>query len=159
MRIGEIAVVAPNASDKRLFIRGASDSVNHVNERLAFGTCNINTQLTLHLYGITITPAKADIAWDFIAHRLLGYIVLFQWGDSESFRSIQPTVDELTSTQDTALITAGYARQPINSLSPVFEKGVPIDRNGALTFCNLEDRASIKTTLLALIEKVINQIK
>jgi len=159
MRIGEIAIVGPQRDIKQAFIRSIADSIEVENGELTFGRYNVNEQLILHLYGITISPESSFISWDIISPKLLGFIALFKWGDANSFRKTQVLVDELFSKFDTEIIVAGHTEEAFPKIPAAFEFGIPTDKRGALTFCNVHDPRSVKKVLLTLVNHIIDQLE
>ena len=159
MRIGEIAIVGPQKDIKKTFIRSIANSIEVENGQLTFGRYNVNEQLILHLYGITVSPEGGFVSWDIISPKLLGFIALFKWGDAESFRKTQTLVDELFSKFDTEIIVAGHTEEPFPQIPAEFEYGIPIDKRGALTFCNVNDPTSVKKVLLTLVNHIIDQLE
>jgi len=159
MRIGEIAIVGPQKDIKQTFIRSIADSIEVENGELTFGRYSVNEQLILHLYGIAVSRESGFISWEIISPKLLGFIALFRWGDAESFRKTQALVDELLSKFDTEIIVAGHTEAQFPQIPAEFEYGIPIDKRGALTFCNVNDPASAKKVLLTLVNHIIDQME
>ncbi len=160
MRIGEIAVVAPHPDDKKQFIQSCADSVNAVNEQITFGEYVISDELVLHLYGIVFPEAgESDLSWDLISSKILGYIVLFRWGDADSFRKIQRVTDYFTTQFETTVVVAAHTEKKRPVLPKEFAEGIPIDRNGSFTFCDVSDPASTKKVLLTLVNQIIDTIE
>lgn len=157
MRIGEIAVVGPHTAEKRAFIQTISNSVEIISEKLTFGRLSINQQLVLHLYGISVQGDDAAVSWDLIAPKLLGYIALFRWGDVRSFRDVQKIVNELSTRYDTTIVVAGHLEQQHPKIPAAFASGIPIDRSGIFTFCNVFEKESVQRTMLTLINNIIEQ--
>ncbi len=158
MRIGEIAIVGANAEEERAFVRSIADTVDVQNERLTFGQYHINDQLLLHLYGISLHEDEDAISWDLISAKLLGFVVLFRWGDVESFRRCQKLVDTLINRYDAVVVVAGHTEGRIPPLPAAFDLGIPIDKHGSFIFCNVHDPDSVRKVLIALVDLILDQI-
>jgi signal recognition particle receptor subunit beta len=159
MRIGEIAIVGPNNEEKRLFIQSVCDKVELATDNITFGRLLINDQLMLHLYGVAVQPSSQPVAWDLLARKMLGYIVLFPWNDSESFERVKPILDHLTSRYDAAMVVAAHVA---NGHQPVprefYEGGIPLTAEGKFLFCDVRNPESVRKILLTLIDSLIEKM-
>lgn len=158
MRIGELAVIGPHTEEKTAFIKSVTSSIEQVDEKITFGQYRINNQLMIHLYGIALTAEDDRIVWDLISSKLLGYIAIFKWGDADSFRKVQALVQYLNAKFNAFIVVAAHTRRTAPPLPAAFEFGVPIDKTGAFTFCDVYDEKSVRKVLVALIEKIIDQL-
>ncbi|MDQ7065601.1 MAG: hypothetical protein Q9P90_15295 [candidate division KSB1 bacterium] len=158
MRIGEIAIVGANAEEERAFVKSIADTVEVQNDRLTFGQFHVNDQLLLHLYGISLAEDENAISWDLISSKLLGFVVLFRWGDVESFRKCQKLVDTLISRYDAVVVVAGHTEGRVPVLPSAFDFGIPIDKHGSFIFCNVFDPTSVRKVLIALVDLIIDQL-
>ncbi len=158
MRIGEIAIIGPHQEEKRAFIHSIADSVEVENEKLTFGRLVVNNQLVLHLYGFAVDEQGQSVSWDLISNKLLGFVVLFRWGDADSFRKVQKLVDYLTEQYSATVIVAGHTEGKVPHLPAAFHFGIPIDKRGAFIFCNVKEAVSVRKVLLALIDQIIDQM-
>jgi hypothetical protein len=158
MRIGEIAIIGPHAEEKRAFISSISNSVKNISEKLTFGEYQINKQLILHLYGISIGEENVSISWDLLAPKLLGYIAIFRWGNVESFRKIQAMTNQLMNHYNPYVVVVGHHDDQFPKLPPAMQRGIPVEKSGVLTFCNVNDGESVKKVLLTLVDKIISQM-
>jgi signal recognition particle receptor subunit beta len=159
MRIGEIAIVGPDNEEKRLFIQSVCQKLELAAENITFGRLPINDQLVLHLYGIAIQPHSQPIAWDLIAKKMLGYVVLFPWSDADSFDRIKPILDHLLSRYDVPVVVAASVsngRQPVPQ--QFYEGGVSLTAEGKFMFCDVRNPTSVRKILLALVDSLINKM-
>ncbi len=159
MRIGEIAIVGPDSDEKRQFIESMAHSVEIINNTLTFGQFFVNKQFVIHLYGIALPSEVESMSWDLIAPKLMGYITIFKWGDSNSFRQTQKLVDEINSKYDSTIIVAGHSDSSAPVPAKIFQNGFPIEKKGVFTFCNVNDPASVKKVLLTLVDSIILRSK
>ncbi len=158
MRIGEIAIVGPDIEARRAFVHSVADSIEVENEKLTFGQCRIDEQLLLHLYGISLNEDMGSVSWDLITPKLLGFVLLFRWGDAESFRKIQKLVDSLVLRYGATVVVAGHTEGSMPPLPQAFDFGLPIDKHGAFIFCNAFDPMSVRKVLIALVDLIIDQM-
>lgn len=157
MRIGEIAVVGPGFHNKVEFIKMVCDEVVVKTDKLIFGRLQINEQLLIHLYGLDLSDNRINPAWDLVSKKLLGYVVLFNWNNPDSYSTAKSTIDTLSSRYKVPIVIAANLRNGESEIPPQL---INIDLNLAehaeLTFCRLTDPASIRNVLVILINSVIN---
>ena len=88
MRIGEVLVISPPGSLNQSFINAVCQKLEHQDNDVNFGRLPINDELALHLYGLPMKQMDNPAAWDLISPKMLGYILLFDWNQSESARRL-----------------------------------------------------------------------
>jgi len=159
MRIGEIAVLGPGNEEKQLFIQAVCERLELTNENITFGRFPINEQLVLHLYGVALQTEAQAVAWDLLAKKCLGYIVLFPWQDAGSLERLKPVLDTLTSKYEAAMIVAAHVPDGKRPVPPaLFENSIGVTAEGKLMFCDIRRPASARKVLLALIESLLDKI-
>jgi hypothetical protein len=159
MRIGEIAILGPNTEEKRLFIQSVCQKFELENETITFGRFPINDQLVLHLYGIALYSESQPVAWDLLARKMLGYIVLFPWQDAEAFERLKPVLDLLNTRYEGTMVVAAhvpYGHLPIPLT--FYEEGIALTAEGKFMFCDVRQPASVRKILLALIDALIDKM-
>ncbi|MDZ7292445.1 MAG: hypothetical protein ONB44_22075 [candidate division KSB1 bacterium] len=159
MRIGEIVIAGTGNDEKRLFIQSVCQKLEYANEHIIFGRLAINDQLVLHLYGITIQADSQMVAWDLIAKKMLGYIVLFPWQDADSLERLKPIVDHLAARYDTPMVVAAHITTGRQAIPPaLWEQGITLTTQGKFMFCDVRKPESARRILLALIDSLIDKI-
>jgi len=159
MRIGEIAILGPSNEEKRLFIQSACQKLELANDNMTFGRFPVNDQLVLHLYGVALTSGAPPVAWDLLARKMLGYIVLFPWQDPDSFERLKPVLDQLTMRYDATIIVAAHVANGKLSVPPALhDEGIALSTEGKFMFCDVRQPASVKKILLTLIESLLDKI-
>jgi signal recognition particle receptor subunit beta len=156
MRIAEIAVIGAGHKERDVFIQSVCQKLELTNDNVTFGRLHINDQLVLHLYGIAAQPNGQAPAWDLIARKMLGYIVLFPWQNAEAFERLKPIVDYLSSRYDAPIVVAAHisgARQPVPPA--LSEEGIALTSEGKLTFCDVRNPASARKILVMLIDSLL----
>ena len=159
MRIAEIAIIGANSEEKRLFIQSLCSKLELDTEHITFGRFPINDQLVLHLYGIVILPNAPPIAWDLISKKMLGYVVLYSWNDTEAFEQLKPVLDHLTSRSYAPLVVAANTpngHQPVPQ--QIYEGGVSLTTEGKFMFCDVRKPASVRKILVALVDSLIDKM-
>ncbi|MFQ5674688.1 MAG: hypothetical protein ACE5G1_02225 [bacterium] len=158
MRIGEIAIVGPGTIAKHEFIRAVCDEIEIQTEDLIFGRLQINEQLSLHLYGLDITKdIKPSI--DLVSKKLLGYVVLFNWTNPESYSEVVSTVESLTSRYRLPVVVAANLQNGVQEIpSQMLNIDINLSADGQFTFCRLSDPASVRNVLIMLINFVIHKL-
>lgn len=158
MRIGEIAVVGPGYKNKHEFIKSVCDEVVVNTEKLVFGRLQINEQLIVHLYGLDLTEKNITPAWDLVSKKLLGYVVLFNWNNADSYAKIKETVDSLSTKYKLPLVIAATLQN--GSLAfpkELVNAELELSDQAQLTFCKISDPQSVKNVLVTLINSVIER--
>lgn len=157
MRIAEIAVVAPHTETRKNFIAAICRELEVNSEQLMVGRLSVNDQLLLHLYGLAApSETVSSSAWDLLARKLLGYIVLFHWQDEGSFQQIKPCLEQITARAATALIIAANVTQAdLPALEALRDKNLLLNAHGKLAFYQENDAESIKKVLLTLIDLLL----
>ncbi|MFQ5602595.1 MAG: hypothetical protein ACE5HS_04945 [bacterium] len=159
MRIGEIAIVGPGKESKQEFIEAVCDEIDVITDNLIFGRLQINDQLVIHLYGLELTDRELNPSWDLVSKKLLGYVVLFNWNESESYSDVKATIDSLVSRYKIPFVVAGILQ---NKQKMVPDKFMHVELNLAehvqLTFCKVSDPKSVRQVLIMLINSVIDKI-
>ncbi|MCA9733650.1 MAG: hypothetical protein H6696_14060 [Deferribacteres bacterium] len=155
MRIGEIAVVSSDQGDRGHFLESLCDQIETVNEDISFGRYMINDQLLIHFYGIY--PQEDRLSLDLISQKILGYIILFRWGDVNSFRQAQKFADLFTSRYGASVVIAGHVDKNKPGMPKEFESGIPIDKRGVFIFCNISESRSVRKVVLALVDQILDQ--
>jgi signal recognition particle receptor subunit beta len=159
MRIAEIAVIGAGRKERDAFIQAVCQRLELANDNVTFGRLPINDQLVLHLYGIATQPNGQALAWDLIARKMLGYIVLFSWQDAEAFERLKPIVDYLSSRYDAPMVvTAHLAGIPLPVPPALCEEGIALTTEGKLTFCDIRNPASARKILALLIDSLLTKM-
>ncbi|MCG3121100.1 MAG: hypothetical protein ALAOOOJD_04054 [bacterium] len=159
MRIAEIAILGPNHEERRLFIQSACQKIELTNDNITFGRLPINDQLVVHLYGVGLQSEAEALAWDLLAKKCLGYIVLFSWQDEASFERLKPVLDQLAARYDATMVVAAHVANGKLSVPPaLYEEGIAVAAEGKFMFCDVRQPASARKILLALIESLLDKM-
>lgn len=160
MRIAEIAVVGPGAQAKYDFIKAVSDELEIQNESLIFGRIQINDQLILHLYGLDYSETEFLPSWDLVTKKLLGYVVLFNWGEKGALSTVKSLLDTLAHRYSLPLIVvANLVDGETEFPARLLDKELNLSDQSHFVFCNVSDPASVKNALIILINTVLEQLK
>ncbi len=156
MRIAEIAVIGSGRNLRDTFIQAVCQKLELTNDNVTFGRLPINDQLVLHLYGLASQPNGQTPAWDLIAKKMLGYVVLFSWQDAESLERLKPIIDFLASRYETPLVVAAHLAGKPQPVPPaLFDNGIALTASGKFTFCDVRNPSSARKTLATLIDSLI----
>lgn len=158
MRIGEIAILGPGNEEKKLFIQAVCGRLELTNDNITFGRFVINDQLVLHLYGVALQSEAQAMAWDLLAKKCLGYIVLFPWQDPGSLDRFKPVLDILAAKYEATMVVAAHMQEGDRSLPPaLLENSIALTVDGKLMFCDARRPASARKVLLALIDSLLDK--
>jgi signal recognition particle receptor subunit beta len=158
-KIGEIIVVSPSNEDNRKFIQALCRRASTVNHAVTYGEMEINENLSLYFYGIGYKRSKYNFAWELVAKKVLGYVVLFNWYDDAHFPETKEVVDFLTLQIDAPIIIAGDVQDhPFPVGQRIFQPSITLSRQTKFMLCRLSERTSVKKIVLSLLDALIDQM-
>ncbi len=159
MRIGEIAILGPDWKMKQLFIKAVCDEIVLQTDTLVFGRLVINNELVVHLYGVDLSEKNLNFAWDLVAKKLLGYVVLFDWNRPDSLSAVKSTVDLLKSRYNIPVVIAANLEQGTNSIpEKLLEVKFDMSDQSQFTFYRLSEPGSVRNVLIILINSIIETL-
>ncbi len=158
MRIGEIAIISNGHDPKLEFIKAACDEIPVESPDFTFGRLMINNQLVVHLYGLNYQQDdRASL--EMVSKKVLGYVVLFNWDNEESFEQAKQIVDILKEKKDVPVVIAANINK---NNAPIPQQLVNIDFNLSelcdFTFYRTSDPGSVKQVLVVLIDSVLEKL-
>jgi hypothetical protein len=154
--IGEIVIVGTTDSAKTRFIQAVCSRVESADKNITFGQLTINDDLLLFLYGIRADNETAQYAWDLMARKMLGYVVLFDWYKEHSFNTTHRTLEYLTQVTDAPVVIAanvGIGALPLPGR--FMKKTMSLSSKGQFVFYSEKSVVSVKKVLLTLIDNLI----
>lgn len=155
-KIGEIAIVGPQYSAQGPFIRSICPNIMHSQQNVLFGSLDCSRDLSLFMYGIKPIDGPYDFSWDLIAHKILGFVLLFDWYDEQSFENSKKILDFFGSRFETPILLAADVRErPYPIKRDVFQQGVSLELDRNLIFCSTNDSTSIKRTVVSLLNSIM----
>jgi len=155
-RIGEIVIVSCSNSNHWSFLRAICDNCEMTEHDVVLGQTKINEELDLFLYGLNANKNLHDFAWDLLVHKMLGYIVLYEWYNYVTFPHTLKIIDFLTDHIDAPLVIAADVHdQPFPIVPTMFEEGIPISSKGRFTYCCSSDSENVKGVLRMLCDILI----
>lgn len=161
MRIGEVAVFGPPGEDKEVFIKSICNNVEIASDKICFGRLEINSQLVLHLYGISIEKDEMSISWDMLSPKILGYVFIIQWENQSTLDSVKHVLDYFAANyQAPVIIVASVANKNDIPLPDKFyvPGGLTIDRNIRFVFCQISDPVSSKKVIVNIIDLLLEDM-
>jgi uncharacterized protein len=158
-KIGEIAIIGPPDSAQEPFIHSICKDVSNSYQDIIFGRLDFARELSLFVYGIRPNDGTLEFSWDLIAQKILGFIVLFDWYDEQSFENSKKILDFLSQQFDAPILLAADVRErPYPTNRNIFQDGISLDVHRKLTFCSSSDPKSSKRIFISLINSVINKL-
>ena len=161
MRIGEVTVISPPGKTKEIFIQSVCNKLEKVNDKICFGRLEINNQLVLHLYGVSIEKDESSISWDLLSPKMLGYIFIFNWDEYSSFETIKTVLDTFSIKFTAPIIVVANVNNESNI--PLPEKfnepgGFSIDRNIRFTFCQTSNPVCSKKVVASIVDILLEKL-
>jgi signal recognition particle receptor subunit beta len=158
-KIGEIIVVSPSDDDSRKFIQAVCRQAFTVNHAVTYGEMEINKNLSLYFYGIGYKRSKYNFAWELVAKKVLGYVILFNWYDDVLFAETKEMVHFLTLRVEAPIIIAGDVQDhPFPVGQRIFQPSITLSRQTKFMLCRLSERTSVKKIIISLLDSLIDQM-
>lgn len=152
-------MVGPGFKNRLNFIDSVCDEVVVKTDKLVFGRLQINEQLVIHLYGLDLTVDDIDSAWDLISKKLLGYIILLNWTNPDSYLDAKSTIDSISSRYKIPLIIAANLKNGQDQIPAQLQNvKIELSQQAQFTFCQLSNKKSIKNVLVMLINSILDRM-
>jgi len=154
-KIGEILVIGSSNSSQSSFLYYTCPKVMKSDQDIMFGQLEIEQNLHLFLYGISSNGGQNNIAWDLIARKMLGYIIVFNWFDEKSYELAKKNVDFLSIRFDAPLIIAAdIMDKSLPIKKTIINPFISLSNKDKFTFFNSASAGSVKSVLSSLIDVV-----
>lgn len=125
---------------------------------VSFGRLEIDDQLALHLYGITMDHQNRSFFWDIIARKMLGYILIFDWDDQAMLDAIKPVADNFSQNCEAPIIIVANIKDHTDPPIPdkIYKpEGIQLATNAIFTFAQVDDPECARQILVRLINILI----
>ena len=101
-----------------------------------------------------------DFAWDLVAPKMLGYVLVCNWFEGNDFINVQQLLNSLSSQIDAHGIVVGdIAGMPINIKRSVFESGFSLSSKLYFSLWDSTDKSNAKNVLKILVDSLINHLE
>jgi hypothetical protein len=159
-KTGELVLVGPPGSAKQAFLNAFCPEVTIADQDILIGRFPINSDLTLYCYAISHDPAVPPFAWDLVAKKMIGYIVLFDWNSDASFNSAVQILDFTTAHFNSPyIIAADLKEEPLPVPEAATRPYILMSRAGRFAFCRTGKPASVKKTVAQLIDLLLEKME
>jgi len=158
LRIGEVAIISHKASEPEDFIKSVCGSIEIKNKTVSFGCLEIDEQLALHLYGMSIENQNRSFFWDIVSRKMLGYILIFDWDDQKMLDAIKPIADNFSQSCEAPIVIVANIKDQTNPPVPdEFYKpeGILLSTNSIFTFGQIDDPECARRILILLVNMLI----
>jgi signal recognition particle receptor subunit beta len=157
VKIGEILIVGSSQINTAAFMKLICTDTVIADEDIIFGQISVNHDLSLFLYGISTKNQIGDFHWHMISRKVLGAILLFNWGDQVSLTDTKKRIDYFTSEYNFPIVIAaqsdGYSKKISTTLS---HDAISLASKAKFVFYDKSDLISVKNILTTLINIIIN---
>lgn len=159
-RIGELVVAGPSLPLQKRFITHLCNEVVITGNSTVFGRSKITNELQLFFYGIGEKDQYMDFAWDLVAPKMLGYVLVYNWFQGSNFSSVQQLIDMLSGRLDCHGIVVGdIAGMPIDINRSVYEPGFSLSSKLYFSLWDSTDKSNAKKVLRILFDSLINHLE
>jgi len=146
---------------KEDFIRSICKKIDIRNDTLTFGRFEVNDQLALHLYGISVNTKNKSNPWDLISRKTLGFIVIFDWEDKNILDATKPIIDYFSTNFNAPIvIVANIKGKKDPPIPDIFFQpdGIPLSPNSRFTFGQIDDSESARNVMILLVNMLIEKL-
>lgn len=158
-KVGEIVVVGPPGSAKQPFLDAFCSEVTIADQDILIGRFPINSDLIVYCYGISHDQQSPPFAWDLIANKMIGYIVIFDWYNETSFNNTKNILDFTTHHFPSPfVIAADLGEKPIPIPEAACKPYILLSNNSRFMFYRSSKSASIKKVVVALLDILLEKI-
>lgn len=158
-KVGEIVIVGPPGSAKDSFLRSFCAEVTIADQDILIGRFPINNDLVVYCYGISHYPDAPLFAWDLIAKKMLGYIVIFDWHKPNSFQDAKQIIAFTTTHYNTPFIIAADLQNNESDIPESATKPfILVSSNCRFMFFRSNKPATVKKVVVSLLDMLIDKI-
>ena len=158
-RIGELVVVGSSFSLEKRFITHLCQDVVITNKNMAFGRSILTDDLQLFFYGLGETEQNKQFAWELVAPKMLGYILICNWFDGQEFAQIQKMADELEQSLDAHGIIVGDMGSAPSLPPSVIEEGFSLSKTQTFALWNSSSKWDARNIVRILIDSIIHHME
>lgn len=156
-KIGEVLIIGPPGANHKKLLTTVCPHSQKSEQNMEFGRMEIDSDLALFLYAITYNRKKPAIAWDLIARKMLGIIVMFNWADQESLDTAKRILDFFNTKFDApCVLAADVPNGPLPVNKKIAFPFISFSPKEKFLFCNSNSEKSMKLTLATLISIASN---
>lgn len=160
MRVGEILIVGPKSVNKEVFLKRLCDRVEIQEKGIQVGWLSLDNEMLLQCYGIHWTRFAKSYAWELLAAKALGVIVLFDWDRPETVQTAEEIVEYFQENFAIPILTASNIDEKSTEKIAVqaYRGGLPLDKNSRFTLYQLDQSDSIRQLIVDLININLEQM-
>jgi len=160
MRVGEILIVGPKSVKKEVFLKRLCDRVEIQEKGIQVGWLSLDNEMLLQCYGIHWNRFAKSYAWELLAAKALGVIVLFDWDRPETVQTAEEIVEYFQENFAIPILTASNIDE--NSTEKIavraYRGGLPLDKNSRFTLYQLDQSDSIRQLIVDLVNINLEQM-
>jgi len=161
LRIGEVAIISYKSHEQEDFIRSICNKIEIRDETLNFGRFEVNDQLALHLYGISVNDKNRSLSLDLISRKTIGFIIIFDWDDKDILEATKPIIDNFSKHYNAPIIIVANIKDKKDP--PIPDKffqpdGIPLSPNSRFTFGQIADHEDARHVMILLVNMLIEKL-
>jgi len=171
----KVVVTGPFAAGKTTLIRtiseitvlsterGTSDDSQDVKAEttvaMDFGRITIDSDLVLYLFG-TPGQARFDFMWEILSDGMLGFVLVVDTQDPGSFVDAANILRSFTEMAHVPFVIAANRCDTIDAVTEhAIRQTLNLDLSTPIVACDVTDKESVKSVLLALLFGVLDHIE
>ncbi len=160
MRVGEILIVGPKSVKKETLLQELCDRVELQEKGIQAGWLSLDDEMLLQFYGIHWSRFAKSYAWELLATKALGIIVLFDWERPETVQTAEEITEYFQENFEIPIIIASNVDE--NSTSQIairaYRGGLPLDKTSRFTLYQLNHLDSIRQLVVDLVNINLEQM-
>lgn len=159
-KVGEIVVVGPPGSAKQSFLKSFCPEVTIADQDILIGRFPVNSDLVVYIYGISHDPESPLFAWDLVAKKMIGYIVIFDWHNETSIEQTKQILDFTTHHFSTPFVLAAdLQNNPCAVPEAACRPYILISNISRFMFFRSTKPATVKKVVISLLDILIHKIE
>ena len=157
-KTAEIMVLGGSDVDKHRFIEAFCPTITASDKDFTFGQLEISDNFDLFVYGMNLSGQFNQFAWDLVARKIMGTIILFNWNSGSSFQAAKEIITFLGQFYHFPIIcAANVGDRPYPVAESFFRPGIGFGNHHKFLFYKDHNSASIKRTIVSLIDLLLVQ--
>ncbi|GBD94674.1 hypothetical protein BMS3Abin05_02285 [bacterium BMS3Abin05] len=160
MRIGEILIIGPKSVGKEALLQKLCTQIETHEKGFELGLLPLDNEILLHFYGIPWSHYARSTAWDLIASKALGAIILFDWARPETVKTAEEIVEFFQMNATLPILVASKIEGDEASKIAIhaYSGGLQLSRSCKFTFYHPEQTDSLRQLIVDLVNINLEQL-
>jgi hypothetical protein len=155
-KAAEIVVVGPKGTQLPAVLHALCHDARETDSGLMIAFLPVTSELTLYLYGVSDIER---FAWDLVGRKMLGYVVIFDWFNPDTFHECCRFID-LASANFSApfIVAADHGMQPLPVPENALRPDIALSPLSRFVFFQSHKPASVRKVLVTLMDVLLEKL-